>query len=286
MLNFKITYKFIKSDLKRFLGSLLIVFLSSFAFYFAYAASNKLEDKLYRVTTALSSHISVEGFFDLSDKEITEFERELKSASLNVEAVAFVSIFMVGTSSRTYIVKSFELNDDYDFYEIKKSFNMKDANFTNPEDLNVLEDGTIPVYFPFVLANMISTGEKMDSPVSANADINEGIGREYNMHLLDDPTVEFKVRFDGKIYSDAPGRRDRLVYMKRENAESLFGLNGYTSVEIMVRNPNRSDRTQSQIHDILEKYLDSYNVVNWQEGSEAISNLIFIEKYRFYLYKY
>lgn len=261
---FKISFKFLTYNLKKFLMLALIITLGTAIFYFIFQAAKGLERKAFEYASLGEAHITVTlPQNELNHDLLTNIEDELYQINEIVHLYYSMRFYGLSSKGTNFLIKGIDFDDqDSHYYEIINNIPFGN-NPTNKEEI--------------IIGGALARVIRKNPEDIYHIRHNEDLGRIINLQVLNnEKSTPFKVV---KIFtSDVVNLRDRTIFMNYEDAKAYTNFDYPTTLEIKLTDPLKSELVKSNVEEVLNKYLTFYDIAEWSFENEQVVNIIYVEK--------
>lgn len=261
---FKISFKFLTYNLKKFLMLSLIITFGTAIFYFIFQAAKGLERKAFEYASLGEAHITVTlPQNELNNELLSNLEDELYQINEIVHLYYSMRFYGLSSKGKNFLIKGIDFDDqDSHYYQIINNITFG-SNPTNKEEIVV--GGTLAINFR----------DRGDDKTYLRH--NEDLGKTINLYLLNEDSIT-SLQVVKIFTSDVIGLKDTTIFMDYQAAKYYTNLNYPTTLEIKLTNPLNSDKVVNKIDEILSNHLINYNILQWSFENEQIINIIYVEK--------
>ncbi len=274
MLAFKIAFRFLTHNLRRFFGLFLTITVGTAIFYFIFVAAKGLEEKIIEYSAVGEASLSLTiPFNSLNEEEFIALQNDLLEHP-NIESVYPVYQFsLFSNSGNILIVKGIDFEDTSTHYY--KILNRRTFGNTPSEKLFESKDYDFEGEIGAGLIRNIRPNETYHR-YADESDVGITISLTYSSPIGEKNV--YKVRLEKIFVTDNFVIRSKVLFIDYRLVQEITGLTMPTNLDIKVNNPLISETVNKEIEPLLSDYFDEYFIKDWSLENNDIINIIYVEK--------
>lgn len=274
MLPFKIAFRFLTYNLRRFFGLFLTIMFGTAIFYFIFVAAKALEEKVIEYSQAGEAALSLTiPLNSLSEEQLIDLENELLKHP-DIDGVYPVYQFtLYASKGGLKIVKGIDFeNTNTHYYKFlnRRSFGSDPSKEMTDDSNYDFEAATGGAY----IRNARKDGNYI--PFINDDDVGIILPLTYKSPFGEDKIYNIKM---SKIYvTDTFVIRSQVIFVDYNIAKEISGLTMPTNLDISIKNPLISNKVSREIEPIIDKYFDNAFIKDWSLENNDIINIVYVEK--------
>lgn len=269
MFSFKIGYRFLTYNLRRFLGLFFTIMLGTAIFYFIFIAAKGFEDKVYDYASLGEANITLLLPPDkITPENLKKLEAELLE-NKEIKSIYYSTRVNVSHGSSTFILKGIDFNNQNSHY-----YKLLNRSHQGEDPTNTLVNDEAN-HFEVAIGHRLFG--KLKRAYHYQGDF-KSLDFNFPLKLAENKEIIINASVKKIYYSDIVFFSENHIFVDYQLLQEFSGLDTPTHLEISLKSPLSSNAVIKELTPLLESYFDNPLFFDWALDNDDIINIVYVEK--------